>query len=451
MATHKLLLLPGDGIGPEVMAEVKKLIAWMNAHGMGTFETEEGLVGGSCYDAHKVSITDATMAKAHAADAVIFGAVGGPKWDKRALRCAAGSGPAAAAQGPRALRQPPSGRDLSGAGRRLGAQARTGRGPRHHDPSRAHRRRLFRRAEDHHGSGNGQKRAIDTQVYDTYEIERIGRVAFELARKRKNKVTSMEKRNVMKTGVLWHEVITQLHQREFKDVTLEHQLADSGGMQLVRNPKQFDVVVTDNLFGDMLSDIAAMLTGSLGMLASASLGDIDPKTQKRKALYEPVHGSAPDIAGKGIANPIAMIASFGMGLRYSFNMGREADLIDKAIAAALAKGLRTADIMSHGANWSARRRWATQSSPRWRSSRLKEACSAVVRVVFARQEKRIGDRPARHDVVVRDRRRRIVIHVDEVGLVGLDVARHHLGAAVEIGALLHQDLGAGAAPLVAVK
>ena len=158
----------------------------------------------------------------------------------------------------------------------------------------------------------------------------------------------MEKRNVMKTGVLWNEVMTQLHQREFKDVTLEHQLADSGGMQLVRNPKQFDVIVTDNLFGDMLSDIAAMLTGSLGMLASASLGDIDPKTSKRKALYEPVHGSAPDIAGKGIANPIAMIASFGMALRYSFNMGREADLIDKAIAAALAKGLRTADIMSDG-------------------------------------------------------------------------------------------------------
>ena len=158
----------------------------------------------------------------------------------------------------------------------------------------------------------------------------------------------MEKRNVMKTGVLWNEVITQLHQREFKDVTLEHQLADSGGMQLVRNPKQFDVIVTDNLFGDMLSDIAAMLTGSLGMLASASLGDIDPKTKKRKALYEPVHGSAPDIAGKGIANPIAMIASFGMGLRYSFNMGKEADLIDKAIAATLAKGLRTADIMSAG-------------------------------------------------------------------------------------------------------
>ena len=169
--------------------------------------------------------------------------------------------------------------------------------------------------------GNGQKRAIDTQVYDTYEIERIARVAFDLARKRRNKVTSMEKRNVMKSGVLWNEVVTQVHGREYKDVELEHQLADSGGMNLVKWPKQFDVIVTDNLFGDMLSDIAAMLTGSLGMLPSASLGEVDVKTKKRKALYEPVHGSAPDIAGKGLANPIAMIASFGMALRYSFDMG----------------------------------------------------------------------------------------------------------------------------------
>jgi 3-isopropylmalate dehydrogenase len=196
--------------------------------------------------------------------------------------------------------------------------------------------------------GNGQKRAVDTQVYDTYEIERIARVAFDLARKRRNKLTSMEKRNVMKSGVLWHEVMTQVHQREYKDVELEHQLADSGGMQLVRRPKQFDVIVTDNLFGDMLSDIAAMLTGSLGMLPSASLGDIDPKTKKRRALYEPVHGSAPDIAGQGAANPIAMLASFGMALRYSFDMGALADKLDAAIAAVLAKGLRTADLKSEG-------------------------------------------------------------------------------------------------------
>jgi 3-isopropylmalate dehydrogenase len=158
----------------------------------------------------------------------------------------------------------------------------------------------------------------------------------------------MEKRNVMKSGVLWNEVMTQVHAREYKDVTLEHQLADSGGMMLVKYPKQFDVIVTDNLFGDMLSDIAAMLTGSLGMLPSASLGEIDAKTKKRRALYEPVHGSAPDIAGKGLANPIAMLASFGMALRYSFDMGELADKLDAAIAAVLASGLRTADIKSEG-------------------------------------------------------------------------------------------------------
>src|SRR5437763_3121248 len=158
----------------------------------------------------------------------------------------------------------------------------------------------------------------------------------------------MEKRKVMKTGVLWNEVVGHVHAREFKDVQLEHVLADSDGMQLVRSPKQFDVIVTDNLFGDMLSEMAAMLTGSLGMLASASLGEVDPKTKKRRALYEPVHGSAPDIAGKGIANPIAMIASFAMALRYSFGMLKDADLIEKAIAVALDQGLRTADIASAG-------------------------------------------------------------------------------------------------------
>src|SRR5919198_706093 len=349
MATLKLLLLPGDGIGPEVMAEVKKLIAWMNKRGPNRFDTDEGLVGGSCYDAHGVSITEETMQKAKAADAIIFGAVGGPKWDKvpydvrpeagllrlrKDLGMFANIRPAicypALADSSSLKREVVDGLDIIILRELTGGV-------------------YFGEPKTITDLGNGQKRAIDTQIYDTYEIERIARVAFELARKRRNKVTSMEKRNVMKTGVLWNEVVTQLHAREFKDVTLEHQLADAGGMQLVRWPKQFDVIVTDNLFGDMLSDIAATLTGSLGMLPSASLGEVDPKTRKRKALYEPVHGSAPDIAGKGVANPIAMIASFAMALRYSFNMGSEADLIDQAIAAALAKGLRTADIKSEGA------------------------------------------------------------------------------------------------------
>src|SRR5262247_2123969 len=345
---HKLLLIAGDGIGPEVMAEVKKLIAWMNARKMGSFETEDALAGGCCYDAHKVAITDETMAKAHASDAVIFGAVGGPKWDgvpydvrpeagllrlRKDLGLFANIRPAicypALAESSSLRRDVVDSLDIMIVRELTGGV-------------------YFGEPKTITDLGNGQKRAVDTQVYDTYEIERIARVAFELARKRRNKVTSMEKRNVMKTGVLWHEVVRELHARQFKDVTLEHQLADAGGMQLVRWPKQFDVIVTDNLFGDMLSDIAAMLTGSLGMLPSASLGEVDPKTKKRKAMYEPVHGSAPDIAGKGVANPIAMIASFGMALRYSFDRGREADLIDQAISATLAKGLRTADIKSEG-------------------------------------------------------------------------------------------------------
>jgi 3-isopropylmalate dehydrogenase len=269
MATYKLLLLAGDGIGPEVMAEVKKLITWMNARGMGRFETEEGLVGGTCYDAHKVAITDETMAKAHAADAVIFGAVGGPKWDsvpydvrpeagllrlRKDLGLFANIRPAicypALADASSLTRDVVDGLDIIILRELTGGV-------------------YFGEPKTITDLGNGQKRAIDTQVYDTYEIERIGRVAFDLARKRRNKVTSMEKRNVMKSGVLWNEVMTQVHAREYKDVTLEHQLADSGGMMLVKAPKQFDVIVTDNLFGDMLSDEAAMLTGSLGMRPSA--------------------------------------------------------------------------------------------------------------------------------------------------------------------------------------
>src|SRR5215469_10942143 len=348
MATHKLLLLPGDGIGPEVMAEVKRLIEFMNAHGLGRFETEEALVWGSCYDAQGVSIIEDTMGLAAAADAVLFGAVGGPQWDgvpyevrpeasllrlRKDLNLFANLRPAicyqALADASSLKREVIEGLDI------LIVRELTGGV-------------YFGEPKTITDLGNGQKRGIDTQVYDTYEIERISRVAFDLARKRRNKVTSSEKRNVMKSGVLWNEVVTALHKREYPDVTLEHQLADALGMQLVRKPKQFDVIVTDNLFGDMLSDVAAMLTGSLGMLPSASLGEADPKTGRRKALYEPVHGSAPDIAGKGMANPIAMLASFGVALRYSFNLTKAADQLDAAIAATLANGLRTADIKSAG-------------------------------------------------------------------------------------------------------
>jgi 3-isopropylmalate dehydrogenase len=338
MASYKLLLLPGDGIGPEVSAEAEKVVSFFSDAGVAKFEIEKGLVGGCAYDAHGQAISDADMARADAADAVLFGAVGGPKWDgvpyevrpeagllrlRKDLQLYANLRPAicypALVEGLDILIL----RELTGGV-------------------------YFGEPKQIIDLGNGQKRGIDTQVYDTYEIERIGRVAFDLARKRRNKVTSSEKRNVMKSGVLWNEVITALHKREFSDVTLEHQLADALGMQLVRRPKQFDVIVTDNLFGDMLSDVAAMLTGSLGMLPSASLGEINPKTGKRKALYEPVHGSAPDIAGQGLANPIAMIGSFGMALRYSFGLTDAADKLEAAIASVLEAGLRTADIKTEG-------------------------------------------------------------------------------------------------------
>jgi 3-isopropylmalate dehydrogenase len=348
MATHRLLLLPGDGIGPEVMAETKHIVDWFTRQGIARFETEEGLIGGAAYDAYGEAITEAEMARAQAADAILFGACGGPKWDnvpydkrpeagllgvRKELDLYANLRPAicypALADASSLKREAVEGLDLMILRELTGGV-------------------YFGEPKTITDLGNGQKRAVDTQVYDTYEIERVGRVGFELARARRNKVTSMEKRNVMKTGVLWREVMTDLHAREYKDVELEHMLADAGGMQLVRWPKQFDVIVTDNLFGDMLSDIAATLTGSLGMLPSASLGSPDEKTKRRKALYEPVHGTAPDIAGKGIANPMAMIASFGMALKYSFGLGEWADRLDRAIAATLEKGIRTADIAQPG-------------------------------------------------------------------------------------------------------
>jgi len=348
MTARTLLLLPGDGIGPEAMAEVRKIIAYMNAELGAGFETDEGLVGGCAYDAHGAAISEGDMEKALAADAVLFGAVGGPKWDpvpyevrpeagllrlRKDLKLFANLRPAIcypALAGASSLKpELVEGLDI------LIVRELTGGV-------------YFGEPKEIIDLGNGQKRGIDTQVYDTYEIERIAGVAFELARTRGNRVCSMEKRNVMKSGVLWSQVVTETHKRSYSDVQLEHMLADAGGMQLVRAPKQFDVIVTDNLFGDMLSDVAAMLTGSLGMLPSASLGAPDAKTGKRKALYEPVHGSAPDIAGKGIANPIAMIASFAMCLRYSFNMVKEADNLEKAIAEVLDSGVRTGDIMAEG-------------------------------------------------------------------------------------------------------
>lgn len=349
MATYKLLLLPGDGIGTEVMREVEKIVGWFRKRGIG-FETETDLAGGAAYDVHKVAITDDAMNRAEEADAVLFGAVGGPKWDavpynvrpeaallrlRKDLGLFANIRPAicypALADASSLKREIVEGLDIVIVRELTGGV-------------------YFGEPKELVTLEDGSQRAVDTQVYTTGEIDRIARVAFDMARKRRNKVSSAEKSNVMKTGVLWRQVVSRLHKADYADVTLEHVLADNAAMQLVRNPKQFDVIVTDNLFGDILSDIAAMLTGSLGMLPSAALGAEDPVTVKRKAMYEPVHGSAPDIAGKGLANPIAMIASFGMALRYSFDLIEEADRLDRAIANVLAAGIRTKDISAPGAN-----------------------------------------------------------------------------------------------------
>ena len=338
-----LLILPGDGIGPEVMAEVRKVVAWFGAQGL-PFEVEEDLVGGCAYDAHGAAISDATMERAMRADAVLLGAVGGPKWDgvpyevrpeagllrlRKDLALFANLRPAkcfdALADFSSLKRELVQGLDI------LIVRELTGGV-------------YFGEPKEIRDLPNGERRGIDTQVYDTHEIERIAAVAFELARVRDNRVCSMEKHNVMKSGVLWRDVVTATHKARFADVGLSHMLADAGGMQLVRAPKQFDVIVTDNLFGDVLSDVAAMLTGSLGMLPSASLGAPDPATGRRRALYEPVHGSAPDIAGQGRANPIACILSFAMALRYSFGQAEAADRVERAVERVLDEGLRTGDI-----------------------------------------------------------------------------------------------------------
>lgn len=348
MATHKLLLLPGDGIGVETMTEVERIIAFFNASGGHTFEFEKDHVGGAAIDAYGVPVSDTAMALADAADAVIFGAVGGPQWDnvaydirpeagllrlRKDLDLFANLRPAicypALADASSLKRELVEGLDI------LILRELTGG-------------TYFGEPKEMVTLENGQHRAVDTTLYTTSEVERIVKVGLDLAKKRSNKLHMAAKWNVMRTGVLWQQVTTATHKAYAPDVELELILADNCAMQLIRNPKQFDVIVTDNLFGDVLSDEAAMMTGSLGMLPSASLGAPDEKTGKRKSLYEPVHGSAPDIAGQGLANPIAMIASFAMALRYSLDLGEQADMIDTAIANVLAKGLRTGDIMQDG-------------------------------------------------------------------------------------------------------
>jgi 3-isopropylmalate dehydrogenase len=341
--TNTLLILPGDGIGPEVMAEVRKVIDWFGAKRGIAFDVSEDLVGGIAYDTHGTPLTDATMAKAQEVDAVLLGAVGGPKYDKldfsvkpergllrlrKEMDLYANLRPAqcfdALADFSSLKKDVVAGLDIMIV-RELTSGIYFG------EP-----RGIIKEGNERVG--------INTQRYTESEIARVARSAFELAKRRGNKVCSMEKANVMESGVLWRDVVQEIHDAEYPEVELSHMYADAGAMQLTRWPKQFDVIVTDNLFGDLLSDLAAMLTGSLGMLPSASLGA--PMANGRpKALYEPVHGSAPDIAGQGKANPIACILSFAMALRYSFDQGDEAARLEAAVEKVLADGLRTADLM----------------------------------------------------------------------------------------------------------
>ncbi|MDE1903575.1 MAG: 3-isopropylmalate dehydrogenase [Alphaproteobacteria bacterium] len=347
-SNRKILLLPGDGIGPEVTRQAARVLEYFDKRRVASFEVKEDLVGGAAIDKHGTPLTEAAMKAAVEADAILLGAVGGPKWDnlpfaqkpergllrlRKDMQLFANLRPAfvfsALADASTLKREVVEGLDM------IIVRELTG-GVYFGEP------RGITTLPD------GSRKGVNTQVYTTDEIVRVARVAFELARKRGKRVCSVEKANVMEAGVLWREEVTKLHAAEYADVQLSHMYADNCAMQLVRNPKQFDVLVTDNLFGDILSDCAAMLTGSLGMLPSASLGAPD-RSGRRKALYEPVHGSAPDITGKNLANPLASILSLAMMLRYSFDMDAEAKLVEQAVAKALAGGARTGDIAPAGA------------------------------------------------------------------------------------------------------
>ena len=330
-----LLLLPGDGIGPEVTAQAERVARRV----IPELAIETRPFGGSSYDAIGTPLSDETVALAKASDAVLMGAVGGPQWAgvPRGSRPEAGLLALRSAMGVFANLRPaicfPALADASTLKREVVegldlmiVRELTGGV-------------YFGQPRGVESLPDGQKRGVDTQVYTTLEIERVSRVAFELAEGRRNKVTSCEKSNVMETGQLWREVVTALHRREFPGVTLEHMLADNAAMQLVKNPRQFDVIVTDNLFGDILSDEAAQLTGSLGMLPSAAIG-----APGSPGLYEPIHGSAPDIAGQGVANPLAAILSFAMALQWSLGQPELGGRVTRAVDAALAAGARTRDI-----------------------------------------------------------------------------------------------------------
>lgn len=344
--SKKILLIPGDGIGPEVVAEAKRVLEWCGKSAGESFVFEEALIGGAAYDATGTPFPPETLAKAKAADAILLGAVGGPKWEplphavrpergllaiRKELDLFANLRPAMCfpALADASSLKPEIIADLD----ILIVRELTG------DIYFGEPRGVT--IEGKHRVGR------NTMIYADWEVTRIGRVAMDLARVRGKKLCSVDKANVLETTEMWREEVQKLRDAEYTDIALSHMYVDNAAMQLVRNPKQFDVVVTGNIFGDILSDCAAMLTGSLGMLPSASLGA--ETDGKRAALYEPVHGSAPDIAGKGIANPLATILSAAMLLRYSFAMHAQASIVEQAVSRVLSDGYRTADIAPAGA------------------------------------------------------------------------------------------------------
>jgi 3-isopropylmalate dehydrogenase len=338
---RRVCVFPGDGIGPEVVREALDVLRTVEEiHGRRLFAAEEELLGGASYDVHGVPMTEKAMDLARAADAVLLGAVGGPKWDaltfevrpERALLALRKELGLFANLRPAKVFAPlidtsPLRRELVEGIDILVVRELTG-GIYFGQPKGI-------RVVD------GVETGVNTKIYTRPEIERIARVAFDLARKRHNRVTSVDKANVLESMELWRRIVTEVHDREYADVSLAHMLVDNCAMQLVRMPRQFDVIVTTNMFGDILSDEASMLTGSIGMLPSASLGG-------RVGLYEPIHGSAPDIAGKGVANPLATILSAAMMLRYSCDMAADAARIEEAVEGALAEGYRTGDIDRKG-------------------------------------------------------------------------------------------------------
>jgi 3-isopropylmalate dehydrogenase len=344
--TKNILLLAGDGIGPEIMEQAKLILQWFESKRSVSFKCEEDLIGGCAIDAVGIPISKKTLEKARHADAVLMGAVGGPKWDKVdfAIRPEAGLLQIRKHLGLFANLRPAIVFDELADTSTLKKEVVLGLDI------------LIVReltGDIYFGKPayikvlhNGTKRGVNTLVYTTLEVEKIARVAFDLARKRNKRLCSIDKANVLIATKMWREVVTDVH-RDYPDVELTHMYVDNAAMQLVRKPKQFDVIVTTNMFGDILSDCAAMLTGSIGMLPSASLGILN-EGGKRHALYEPAHGSAPDIAGHGIANPLAMILSLAMMFKYSFDMPKESKMIEFAVKEVLRDGVRTADIMQAG-------------------------------------------------------------------------------------------------------